>query len=225
MRIRDCAVLACLLFAGSALAVPPPVPASPPVEPSVPSRDVDRLTDAVVAMLPIGKLFDEQAAADPTWPLQEAKGITPQQLACARSELSTEGYRRTKRAEVGQYAKDHPSHLRADIDVLEGGAAFVFSKLMQAGVDKAKAQSDAPIDPAAVLAGVTNEQVLAFVTFGNDPQYADLRRLTGLGDALSAGQSEGESESRGKQVGATIASRLMIQAMGTCNVPPAAYLQ
>jgi hypothetical protein len=235
MRHRFRIALSCLLAAAgaAAAAAPPPPPVPPPpvapiaIAPDVQPApaDIDRLTDAVLAMMPIGKLFDEEAAADPAWPLQgSVKNVTPDQLACTRSELSTPGYRRSKRAEIEQYAKAHPSHVHADITLLESGASLVFGRLMQAGVDKAKAHSEEPIDPAKALEGVTNEQVLSFITFTNDPDYADLRRVIGMGDALSAANAQDESENKGRQVGATIAARLMIQAMGTCHVPPTAYM-
>ena len=186
--------------------------------------DVDRLTDAVVLMFPIGRVFEQQAAADPTWPMKEkVDNVTPQQLACTRAELSNEGYRRVRRAEIEKYAQEHPSRLRDDVELLESGAARVFGKLVQAGIDKASSDDPTPIDPNEVFKGVSNEEILSMVTLANDPKYTELREVIGIGDALRANQSGSEAESKGEALGASITARLMIQAMGKCDVPPSAY--
>jgi hypothetical protein len=237
--------LSCALAAGTAAAsapaasAPPAPPTAPPIAPSAPaapaapvapaatdsSAQLDRLGDAVVAMLPIGEVFDAAAAADPTWPLQKAVDkVTPVQLACARTELSSPGYRRSMRALLEPYVAQHPSHVPADLKVLDAGASFVFGQLIRAGVEKARTHDQTPVDPAKALAGVTSEQVAAFITFTSDPEFSDLRQVIGLGDALSVGKSQDQAGSRGEQVGAVITSRLMIKAMGTCDVPPAVYL-
>ena len=217
MRFRHHALLAGLLAATGSLAL-----AAAPA----PRSDVDRLADLMVQMLPMGPVLDEAAAANPEWPLVgKADKVTPEQLACTRRELSSEGYRRTRRQDAEKYAKAHPTRLHAGVELMANGAARVFGQLVSAGIQKARDKDDTDLDMGKALAGVTNDEVLAFVTLTNDPAYADLREAIGIGEALSArGRSPDEAEQSGMQVGTTLTTRLMITAMGTCNVPPSAYL-
>ena len=187
------------------------------------NAQVERMTDALVKMLPMGEIFEGAAAKDPKWPLQaKPEAVTAEQLACVRGELSVDGFRRSRLAEVRAYAAANPSRLDAELKLLESGAAELFGKMINAGAAQAAGGPQATAE--AILADATSDQVLSFVTFVSDPSYADLRKLSGFGDALNITKSESENEKAGHQLGASLAAQQMIKAMGTCKVPPSAYL-
>ena len=182
-----------------------------------------RMTDALVRMLPMGEIFEAAAAKDPKWPMQaKPDAVTVEQLACVRGELSVPGFRRSRMAEVEAYAKANPSRMEAEIKLLESGAAELFGKVISAGA--AKADGGPEVTPDAILGAATSDQMLSFITFVSDPNYADLRKLSGFGDALNITKSASENEKSGYQLGASLAAQQMIKAMGTCKVPPSAYL-
>lgn len=188
-----------------------------------PDGRVDRMTDALVKMLPMGEIFEDAAARNPAWPVQDKPGaVTPDQLSCIRAELSVAGFRRSRMADVQAYASANPSRIDADIKLLESGAAELFGKIITAGA--AKAGGNTEVTPESILGQATSDQVLSFVTFVSDPNYAGLRKLSGFGDALDITKSQSENEKSGYQLGASLAAQQMIKAMGTCKVPSSAYL-
>jgi hypothetical protein len=182
--------------------------------------DVERLGELLIRMLPFGDIFDMVSAKDPQWPAQDTKGkVSAQQLACMRGELSSAGYRRMKLADAQAYADANPSRLSSDIELLEQGAADVFGKVVRAGIESEGS------DPVAVMKTFSPEQMMSFVTFFNDPNYGQLRKLSGVGDALSVSKSSEENEAAGEKLAATIVSQLMFKAMATCDVPMSAVLE
>lgn len=186
--------------------------------------DVQRMTDLQVKMMPFGAIFDMLAKADPNWPMQEKPGaVTPTQLGCLRGELSTPGYRRYKQAQVEAYLVANPSRAESEIALLEQGAAELFGKLILAGADSERSGVEA--DPQAVLKNSTPEQMMSFMSFFGDPNHAELRKLSGLGDAISLGKSASENESAGEQLGSTITLQVMLKAMSTCEVPTSALFE
>lgn len=186
--------------------------------------DVQRMTDLQVKMMPFGAIFDMLAKADPNWPMQEKPGaVTPTQLGCLRGELSTPGYRRYKQAQVEAYLAANPSRAESEIALLEQGAAELFGKLILAGADSERSGVEA--DPQAVLKNSTPEQMMSFMSFFGDPNHAELRKLSGLGDAISLGKSASENESAGEQLGSTITLQVMLKAMSTCEVPTSALFE
>jgi hypothetical protein len=183
----------------------------------------ERMTDAIVRMIPLGPIFEEAARGDPNWPMQEKPGaVSDAQLACMRAELSEAGYRRSKRAEVEAYAQSNPSRMAAELRLLESGAAELFGKLVAAGADSARAGIE--VDTDAVLKSASPEQFLSFMTLMSDPNHAELRKLTGVGDALGISKSADENKDAGEQLGASLAVQHMIKSMGTCKVPLSAIL-
>ncbi len=180
--------------------------------------DVQRMTDLQVQMMPFGAIFDMLAKADPKWPMQEKPdAVTPTQLVCLRGELSTPGYRRYKQAQVEAYLAANPSRAASEIALLEQGAAELFGKLVLAGADGER--SGVQADPQTVLKEASPEQMMSFMSFFGDPNHAELRKLSGLGDAISPGKSASENESAGEQLGSTITLQVMLKAMSTCEVP------
>lgn len=189
-----------------------------PAKSAAAESDVQRMTDLQVKMMPFGAIFDMLANGDPKWPLQEKPdAVTPTQLRCLRGELSTPGYRRYKQAQVEAYLADNPSRAASEIALLEQGAAELFGKLVLAGADGER--SGVQADPQTVLKEASPEQMMSFMTFFGDPNHAELRKLSGLGDAISPGKSASENESAGEQLGSTITLQVMLKAMSTCEIP------
>jgi len=179
---------------------------------------VDRLTDLVVRAIPLGTIFESLSEADPNWPMQEKpEAVTADQLGCLRRELSSDGYRRTKREDAAAYVKQHPSSLEQDLRVLDEGAAMMMGKLMLAGVEQER--TGVPVDESALMGQASPEQLAAFMSFMTSPDHASLRRLAGIGNAFDHERSAEENESAGEAAGADLATRVMLKAMGRCEVP------
>lgn len=179
--------------------------------------DAATLTDLMVELMPFGKVFDGVAATDPSWPAQGLLDkVSTGQLACLRSELSSEGYRKFTRARVTEYIAADPARIDGDIDVLEKGAAELFGKLILAGVEGER--TGVAADPEAVLAGATEEQMIAFMALFGDAKFAPLRELAGVGNQLNTGATAEESEKAGEQLGQVLTLKLMNAAMDTCGV-------
>jgi hypothetical protein len=205
--LRPFAVLLCGAFAVSAHAA----------ESRVDEALVSRMTDLQVRMFPFGTIFEMLAKDDPKWPMQEnPDAITPKQLDCMRGELSQDGYWRYKRARVETYVAANPKRAEAEVELLSQGAAELFGKLVLAGAEAER--SGAPATPEVVLKDATPEQMMAFMTFFSDPNYAELRKMSGLGDAIALDKSAEENESAGEQLGSTITMQIMLGAMKTCQV-------
>jgi hypothetical protein len=185
---------------------------------------VDRFTRAMVTLLPMGELFDRFIAKDPEWPVKgKMDKVTPEQLACLRRELSSDGYTHTRRLEVEAYVKAHPSQLKDEIELLESGAAEAYGKMIKAGFD-AKL-SGASADSNSILKSMQSEQLLSFMKFSTDINYSDLRKLAGIGEALADVDDTKKSQhNAGQRVGKSLASKYIFQATATCKVPPAAYM-
>lgn len=218
---RSLAVLVVSLLFGavSAVQAAEKAPAkSAAVDSAAVNSDVQRMTDLQVKMMPFGAIFDMLAKGDPKWPMQEKPdAVTPTQLGCLRGELSTPGYRRYKQAQVEAYLAANPSRAASEIALLEQGAAELFGKLVLAGAEGER--SGVQASPEAVLKEASPEQMMSFMSFFGDPNHAELRKLSGLGDAISPGKSASENESAGEQLGSTITLQVMLKAMSTCEVP------
>lgn len=192
--------------------------AAPAAQPD--ARQVERLTAALVQIMPFGAVLDEAAAQDPTWPLQEkADGVDAAQLACMRRELSSPGFRRSRASEAAAYVEAHPSRLEDDIKTLMQ-AAPVFAGMVEGVIAEEKGGKE--FDPAEAVKSVTHDQLLAFSLLMADPKYAPLRELSGIGDAYHPGRTAEENYKAGVGIGTALFAKLMIGAMKTCDVPPAA---
>ncbi len=180
---------------------------------------VERLVDAIVEMMPFGKVFDLLAAEDPAWPFADAADkVDAGQLACVRGELSTAGYRRYQLPLVTGYAAKNPDRVDKDLALLEGGGAELFGKLVIAGAEGER--TGVEVNPEVVLAGATPEQLAAFMAVFSDPANAGLRNLAGFGEALALDKSEAENEAAGEKVGGDLAGMLLQRSLGTCGVDP-----
>lgn len=184
---------------------------------------VDRMTDSMVQLLPLGQVFEMFASQDPSWPMQaRPDAVTPEQLSCLRTELSQEGFRRAKRRQVAEYAAAHPERMQDEVRLLEEGAAEVLGRLVNAGVND-MATGQAP-DVDAVIKGATEQQMVAATRFVEDPALAPLRELSGIGEVFNTDLPPSEQAAAGERLGANVARQFMLAATRTCQVPPAAYL-
>lgn len=184
---------------------------------------VDRMTDSMVQLLPLGQVFEMFASQDPSWPMQaRPDAVTPGQLSCLRTELSREGFRRAKRRQVAEYAAAHPERMQDEVRLLEEGAAEVLGRLVNAGVND-MATGQAP-DVDAVIKGATEQQMAAATRFVEDPALAPLRELSGIGEVFNTNLPPDEQAAAGERLGANVARRFMLAATRTCQVPPEAYL-
>lgn len=178
---------------------------------------IERLVDALVEMMPFGKVFEMMAAEDPSWPLADvADKVDAGQLACVRGELSSAGYRRYQLPLATAYAAKNADRLDQDLALLEGGAAPLFGKLVIAGAQGER--TGVEVNPEAVLADATPEQLANFMAVFNDPANAGLRTLAGFGEALAPAKSAAENEAAGEKVGGDLATMLMLGALRRCAV-------
>lgn len=184
----------------------------------------DKLAEVMMRMLPFGKILDDAAAANPEWPLQgKADKVEPAKLSCLRGELSTDGYRRSKRAQALEYVKAHPDRVDADLALLNGGAASVFSDFINAGVNEA--QTGKKVETTEVMKQMKAEQMLSFIDFITEPKHAPLRELVGIGEAFDPTKTPQQNSDAGKGVGTRLVLKLMLGAMTTCDVPPSTILE
>ena len=181
---------------------------------------VERLLDAVVEMMPFGRVFDLLASEDPAWPFAEvADKVGAGALACVRGELSSAGYRRYQLPRVTRYVGENPGRVAKDLALLEGGAAPLFGKLVMAGAEGER--TGVEVNPEQALADATPEQMTAFMAVFSDPDNAGLRDLAGFGSALSLQKTEEENQAAGEKVGGDLAGMLVKRALDTCGVDPA----
>lgn len=198
-----------------ALAISQAAAEQPSALPSDPR--IDRLTDEIVKMIPLGPELDALAAADPRWPLQSVapEQVKPEWLSCARESLSTRGYREYRRAETAEYANEYPDQVDADLAVLSTGAADVFSELARRGIEAGKKSQDVS-DPKALVLEVLNKSDPrrrdAFVAFASGEQHALLRRFVGVESTRGKVQP-------GQAFGDGLVERLMEATMKRCQIP------
>ena len=180
----------------------------PPASAQANAAKVERLTDLVVELMPIGTIFEDLAKTDPKWPLPSGqKAIIATQHCCLRGD-------------VAAYAAANPSRLDDDIRVLEGGSARLMNRLVLAGAEAER--TGVPADEQAILSAASIEQVGSFMSLMQSPNYTGLRRLAGLGNAFDANKSKEENEAAGEDIGADLATQAMFKAMSTCKIPASA---
>jgi hypothetical protein len=183
-------------------------------------QQIDEMTAALVAMFPVGDVMQGAADKDPTWPLLDKAGAVPaDKLVCLRSELSRDGFRKNKRAEVVEYARAHPATF-ADETSKAQAVAPVMARIVGAGFDAANSGKE--LDTSAALKGTTVDELLVFNDVFRDPKYRNLRELTGFGDIMAVEREQGEDG--GKAVGEKIVVGLMLKAMKSCDVEPSALI-
>ncbi len=114
---------------------------------------IERMTDAIVEMSDFGAQMDKSAAEDPMWPVKGASDkFAPEEIACLRDQLSTTGYRRSKRADVVAYAAANSGRFERDVESLES-IAPIFAAIRE------KNSAD---DFEAFMSKMSAERMLAF---------------------------------------------------------------
>lgn len=184
---------------------------------AVDQAKVDRLTDLVIEMAPIGDILDIIAGSDPKWPMQDApQAVTAPQLACLRSELNSGAYRRQKREEVARYVGQYPLRIDAEIDMLGKGAAKYAGQLVLAGANsEIQGKQAEAID---ILKVATPGEMRSFIEVVNSREYAPLREMSGMGAILEAGRAQAGGKDDDAGISGLLV-QLMLRAMDTCEVP------
>jgi TonB family protein len=140
------------------------------------AADIERMTDLIVGMMPHGPAFDQLAAEDPNWPMSiRASAFTPEQLLCARAELSSAGVRKGKLTEVRAYAASDAATLQRDFDLLNRGLAERYQTMIAAQATALR--SGDPFDNEAWLQSLSSEERAALSALQSDPKYQALRKL------------------------------------------------
>lgn len=189
----------------------------------VTEQQIQHLTDLVVETMPMGEIMDHSIAADPTWPLkQKASRVSAEQLRCLRDQLSSASYRAAKLKEVRAFAGLHANEVADDTKVLDDGAAQVSNRLVLGG---ARAhEMGAPPNPGKDLQSITGSEMIAYTSYEYDPKYADLRNLTGIGDANDPAKPADERHQAMAAKMLVLNMDTMYRAMDACHIPPATML-
>ena len=198
-------VLACALAMGIAA----PLQAADTRE-----AQVSELTALVVKMMPIGPVFEGEAAKDPHWPLnaEQLAKVGEEKLTCLRGELSDAGYRRARAADSRDYVDAHTDRIDADLVMLRQISA-VFAQSVEAGMEEARGGKKAAAD--AIVASNTDAAV-QMAEFLTDKDRSDLRAMLGIGDSLLSGDAQKDKKA-GEDAGADLVIDLMRRAIDTCQ--------
>ena len=170
--------------------------------------DIDRLTDLVLLMMPLGEVLETELAKAPEW----NKEFSKEQAACLQAELSNDGYRRYKRVAVEAYAAEHPERMKKDVELLGAGAASAFNRMMKAGVDAARENKEP--DVAQIMAELSADELRSFMAL-LDAENKPLLQMIGVDEALSGDEDKGEA------VGERLVSEFVADRATYCHVDPA----
>jgi hypothetical protein len=175
---------------------------------------VDRLTDLVVEMVPVGKIMGMVAGTNPKWPMHDNPGtVDDRQLACLRGELNDASYRRMKRAEVADYVIDHPDSVDAQIALLESGPARFFG-LSALGGARSRLLGE-KFDADALERTASTAELEAVERVAGAAEYRELRDLSGLTVLLNAGNPQIKKSANGMT---GLLSSIFLRAMERCEV-------
>jgi hypothetical protein len=143
--------------------------------------------------------------------------VSADQLRCLRNRMSGKAYRDTKRDEVAKYAERHPTKIDEQIVLLDEGAAKYMGQLVMAGAHSNSDGKD--VDIKAILMQAKAEELLAFMTLMTSAEHQELRDMSGLTMILDTGKASSENKPIDESPFATMASKLLLQAMSACEVP------
>jgi len=217
MKIHPAFLAVALLSPAQASALDVAAPAQPL------AAKVERMADLVDKAMPMGVIFEAAMKSDPAWPMQaNPAALDATQLACLRGELGQEGTRRNKRAEVEAYVAGHAKQVDGEIELMEAGAADMMNRFMLAGAQGGSSQPQPDVN--AIISASTPEQALSFIRFITAPEFADLRKLAGIGDVFDPANSAEQSEKDGERLGVSLGSTAILKAFGPCKIPMSALL-
>lgn len=171
---------------------------------------IDRMTDAVVRMLPVGGIMEKAAAKDVAWPMGDDAGkVGAEKLACMRRELSADGYRRFKRQEVVEYAARHEATFAEDMKLAES-VSPVLADIIAASIEGSE------VNAKASMSKLSAGEMLAFITFAYEPKYDDLRQLAGYGEFPGE-----DGEKQDHKATEMLMVKMTFRAMSACDISPA----
>ncbi|MBW8824213.1 MAG: hypothetical protein JF567_08315 [Xanthomonadales bacterium] len=183
-------------------------------DPAVAEQQRQRMEDAVVQAMPIGKLMMMAAAQNPSWPVSKGSKLDAGRLACLRQNLGEASYRRVVRKRVDDYAVNEPRRFAGDLALIEGDGGKLFAKAIMGG---AQSQMDGKtFDTKEMLAKESPRALMGMLSIANDPQYAPLRGLLGLDSAVADNQKDNRNV--GRRAGMTLMMPALTDAMDTCKV-------
>lgn len=185
-RARLAAMVAALLLSTAALASPAALDAKPAID--EPTRV--RMTDYLVDMMPLHRIFAQLIDANGAELEQQ---LQPGQASCFRQQVARPAFVQRKRKQVDVFASEDPDNFRASMDVLDNGAGELMKRL---GAQSIQASLATDGDAVAVAEAVAPEfdpatappdQLVAFTTFAYGSAYERLRRLSGYGEFVTTG--------------------------------------
>jgi hypothetical protein len=248
---------------------------------AAPGKDaalIDRMTDQLIAMMPIDKVLADVAIQQSMF---DDSRLDKAQSACVLREMSPQRYRAIRRRDVELYAIRHPQRMAYDVELLESGAGTIMAKLMSEALAEEKARReakpdavearppaddvdadgvqddagagddqgddqgdgsgaspvvDAPVRPNpmdALLDTASATEVLAMLTFMGDPNYEELRALSGFGGPSTGGLFGSGLPLTGLTGMARLQSfdaigltmmKMLLGAAAECRVPPRVLL-
>ena len=169
----------------------------------------ERFADAYAQLLPVAALMGATAERDPQWPLgNKAALVSEAQLGCMRRALSPSEVGAAQRQLARDYAQAHPETWKADLQVLEAGAARLIGQAMREG---------AGLSPDGDARPATPEENRALAAFATDARYAPLRQATGL-ERLAGGPSAASGQ-RGKDIANVLTVKFLTDAFLRCHIP------
>jgi hypothetical protein len=119
--------------------------------------------------------------------------------------------------------REHGARVDDELKVLESGAARLMSQLVLGGANAGGPGAEP--DPDAILRKATPEQLASFLAFASNPNYAELRKVSGLGETINPlGKGQSEIDKGGEALGFSLGMQYILRAMGTCDVPSSQIL-
>lgn len=213
-RLRSLAIFA-MLAAGGSLHAAEQRPAGSVGKETIAVDDarIDRLTDLVAEMIPVGKIMELVAASDPEWPMQDAPdAVNATQLACLRAELGDPAYRRWKRTEIADYIRRNPENVDRQIATLEAGASKYFGRYAMVGARSRMPGADAVGDDGGEPSRAELESVEEVATAS---EFRELRDISGLTVLLDMADPNKKKEKGGVQ---GLIAPFFMRALETCDV-------
>ncbi len=180
--------------------------------------DASRLARAAAPLMPLGKVLEDAATADPVWPFTENPGdVDAAQLACVRGNLREPQFLAFMEERAADYIRAHPDRVVDDIALLEGGGGKLFARLISEGIAAGSAKRE--MDLGAVMGQAQPGDLTAMLALSSEPRYQPVRELIGINQAMNGGES---SKAAGESAALTFVLPMLMNAMTTCNVPVSA---
>ncbi len=175
------------------------------------------LRDVVERVIQMRHMF-EILLRDPAWPLQEspADDVDDAKLACIRAYMPS-AVQQTLLDRATAYLRDHPSRLRDDLRLLEGGGGTIFARVLRNGMDsKPGAAQDRAL--AAISAETKPDDVRSMYALMVDARNEPLRELMGIGRAVDPHGPHEDDHLAGQLVKNNLGP-MLAQVKSACGIP------